>query len=77
MVVTTDSSALRARFDMLFSEEMKSYVKEQGGGAYIRNLVLQDLLAKLSATSRLSTRDKERIARMYDTEILRMEGQVA
>lgn len=78
-VVTDSNTALRARFDMLLSDEMKQYVKEMGGGSYIRNLVLQDLLSKLRSTMRtnLTTADKERIERMYNAEINRMEGQVA
>lgn len=78
MVVTTDSTALIARFDMLFSRPMKDYVKENGGGEFIRQLVLEHILAKLNGTrGTLSDTEIEEIQNAYDSEMTRERGKVA
>jgi hypothetical protein len=78
MALTTEKTALIARFDMLFSQPMKAYVKRNGGASYIRNLVLRDLLEKLSNTrGTLSPAEVQAIQQAYDTETKIMEGKVA
>jgi hypothetical protein len=49
VALTTEKEAtLVARFDLLFTEEMKAYVKQMGGAGYLRDLVLRDITRKLS-----------------------------
>lgn len=49
MVLTSEKEAtLTARFDLLFTDEMKAYVKQKGGATYLRELVLRDITRQLS-----------------------------
>ena len=48
MPLTTEREAtLVARFDMLFTDNMKAYVMQKGGASYIRDLVLRDITRQL------------------------------
>jgi hypothetical protein len=68
MALTTEREAtLIARFDMLFTEEMKRAVKYLGGAGYLRQLVLDDI------TRRLSSPDLD----IHDSNVITLQAALA